>query len=105
MQKLCDHNKPLFVWFLWNLEGKVAQWYKENIGPKSMNDFDKVINTFIKKYEVNLSVTPAMDTLMSLYHELGEPTQEYIQKVVFYDQQVMDPMPKEHLLTLILKRF
>ncbi|KAF3773022.1 hypothetical protein EJ110_NYTH56379 [Nymphaea thermarum] len=101
--KIWANNRALFRYFLRSLEGIAAQWYKENVNPIELKEFDKLINMFVERFEPNAPMAPTLSTICSLRQKEGEKAQEFIQKWRIQCNKMKEPISETQALSLIRK--
>uniref|UniRef100_A0A5K1BFC8 G-patch domain-containing protein n=5 Tax=Nymphaea colorata TaxID=210225 RepID=A0A5K1BFC8_9MAGN len=101
--KIRTNNRALFQYFPRSLEGIAAQWYKENINPIELKEFDKLINMFVERFEQNAPMAPTLSTICSLRQKQGEKAREFIQKWRMQCNKMKEPISETQALSLIRK--
>uniref|UniRef100_A0A5K1DB79 Ty3 transposon capsid-like protein domain-containing protein n=1 Tax=Nymphaea colorata TaxID=210225 RepID=A0A5K1DB79_9MAGN len=101
--KIRTNNRALFRYFPRSLEGIAAQWYKENINPIELKEFDKLINMFVERFEQNAPMAPTLSTICSLRQKQGEKAREFIQKWRMQCNKMKEPISETQALSLIRK--
>ncbi|KAF3776599.1 hypothetical protein EJ110_NYTH47762 [Nymphaea thermarum] len=101
--KIRTNNRALFRYFPRSLEGIAAQWYKENVNPIELKEFDKFINMFVERFEQNAPMAPTLSTICSLRQKQGEKAREFIQKWRIQCNKMKDPISETQALSLIRK--
>ncbi|KAF3771632.1 hypothetical protein EJ110_NYTH59959 [Nymphaea thermarum] len=102
-----------YTWFIgpvvkkeyaeWSLEGIAAQWYKKNVNPVELKEFDKAINMFVERFEQNAPMAPTLSTICSLRQKQGEKAREFIQKWRIQCNKMKEPISETQALSLIRK--
>ncbi|KAF3791495.1 hypothetical protein EJ110_NYTH14360 [Nymphaea thermarum] len=101
--KIRANNRALFRYFPRSLEGITAQWYKENVNPVELKEFDKAINMFVERFEQNAPMAPTLSTICSLRQKQGEKAREFIQKWRIQCNKMKEPISETQVLSLIRK--
>ncbi|KAF3772064.1 hypothetical protein EJ110_NYTH58847 [Nymphaea thermarum] len=101
--KIRGNNRALFRYFSRSLEGIAAQWYKENVNPVELKEFDKAINMFVERFEQNAPMAPTLSTICSLRQKQGEKAGEFIQKWRIQRNKMKEPISETQALSLIRK--
>ncbi|KAF3782548.1 hypothetical protein EJ110_NYTH19109 [Nymphaea thermarum] len=101
--KIRTNNRALFRYFPRSLEGIAAQWYKENVNPIELKEFEKLINMFVERFEQNAPMAPTLSTICSLRQKQGEKAQEFIQKWRIQCNKMKKPISETQALSLIRK--
>ncbi|KAF3771464.1 hypothetical protein EJ110_NYTH60310, partial [Nymphaea thermarum] len=88
---------------IFRLEGIAAQWYKENVNPIELKEFDKLINMFVESFEQNAHMAPTLSTICSLRQKQGEKAREFILKWRIQCNKMKEPISETQALSLIRK--
>ncbi|KAF3795176.1 hypothetical protein EJ110_NYTH05836 [Nymphaea thermarum] len=101
--KIQTNNRALFRYFPRRLEGIAAQWYKENVNPIELKEFEKLINMFVERFEQNAPMAPTLSNICCLRQKQGEKAREFIQKWRIQCNKIKEPISETQALSLIRK--